>query len=465
MSTSLKLENIHTLALDFEKRSILRNAHLYIEGPEIIEVSENPIQVEAEEVVDCSSMVVMPGLVNTHHHMYQTMQRAVPRMQDSKLFDWLCDLYEIWREISPRAVNISTKVAMAELLLTGCTTTSDQFYVFPWGTDGLMEAEMTAAKEMGMRFHPCRGSMSRGRSEGGLPPDEVVQDEKTIMRETESTIRRYHDGDRFSMNRLVVSPCSPFSVTSELMESSAELARKFGVHLHTHLAETKDEETFCLDTHGMRPFEYMKKLGWTGNDVWYAHSIFINESEIGEMADTGTSVAHCPTSNMRLGSGIAPVRSMLDRGVNISIAVDGSASNDSSNMLGEVRMAMLLQRVRYGESAFSPYEALACGTVGGARVLGRDDIGVISQGMAADMVGINLRQLPFAGGMHDPVGSVVLCGPVTAELSVVNGRLRVRDGRIPDLDLDALIDEQNELAANMIGTASERTGIDFLSFG
>ena len=464
MTSSIMLKNIHTLALDLSKKVSLKDTQVYIEDREIVEISNAPISVEAEYRVDCSSKVLMPGFVNTHHHMYQTMQRAVPRVQDSKLFDWLINLYEIWREISPEAVNVSAKVAMAELMLTGCTTTSDQFYVFPTGKPGLLKAEIDAARELGMRFHPCRGSMSRGVSKGGLPPDDVVQDESTILKETETAIREYNDPSRYSMLRMVVSPCSPFSVTSDLMERSAELARKYGILMHTHLAETRDEEDFCLKTHGKRPYEYMKEVSWTGEDVWFAHSIFVNEREIEDMARTGTGVSHCPTSNMRLGSGIAPVRKMLDAGVKVSLAVDGSASNDSSNMANEVRMAMLLQRVRFGENAFSPYEALNCATSEGGKVLGREDIGMIREGMAADIIGFDLRQLPFAGGLHDPVASVVLCGPMKVDLSVINGNIRVSGGRIEGIDMIKLIDDQNRLAGEMIGRAGDRTGIDFMKY-
>ncbi|MDP6156896.1 MAG: 8-oxoguanine deaminase [Candidatus Thermoplasmatota archaeon] len=463
MVSSILLKNINTLAVDLPEKKILQSANVYIEGSEIQEISSSKIVVEAERVVDCSSMVVMPGFINTHHHMYQTMQRAVPRMQDSKLFDWLINLYEIWREITPEAVKVSAKVAMAELMLTGCTTTSDQYYVFPEGKKGLLEAEIEAAGDMGVRFHPCRGSMSRGRSKGGLPPDDVVQDEDIILGETESTIRKYHDNSRNSMLQIVVSPCSPFSVTTELMEASAELARKYGVFLHTHLAETIDENKFCLDTHGMRPFDYMKEVSWVGPDVWFAHCVHLNNREIQEMADTGTGVAHCPTSNMRLGSGIAPVREMLNRGVNVSLAVDGSASNDSSNMVNELRMAMLLQRVSQGEDAFSPYEAIECGTIGGAKVLGRKDIGEMREGMAADIVGFSLKRLPFAGGLHDPVASVVLCGPVNVDISIINGNIRILDGNIVGLNMEELINHQNRLAKEMVTTAMERTGTEYLS--
>ena len=463
MVSSILLKNIHTLAVDLHEKKILKKANVYIEGSEIQEISSSNIPVEAERILDCSSMVMMPGFINTHHHMYQTMQRAVPRMQDSKLFDWLINLYEIWREITPEAVKVSAKVAMAELMLTGCTTSSDQFYVFPEVKKGLLEAEIEAAGEMGMRFHPCRGSMSRGRSKGGLPPDEVVQEEDVILRETENTIRKYHDNSRNSMLQIVVSPCSPFSVTTELMEASAELARKYGVYLHTHLAETRDEDKFCLETHGKRPFDYMKEVSWVGRDVWFAHCVHLNNREIQEMADTGTGVAHCPTSNMRLGSGIAPVREMLNKGVNVSLAVDGSASNDSSNMVNELRMAMMLQRVSKGEDAFSPYEAIECGTVGGAKVLGRDDIGLMREGMAADIVGFPLMSLPFAGGLHDPVASVVLCGPVNVDLSIINGSIRIFEGNIEGLDMEELIYQQNRLASDMVNKAVKRTGTSFLS--
>lgn len=461
--SDILLKNIHTLALNPGERTVLKNVNIYINDNIIEDISKGPISVCAETTIDCDSMVVLPGMVNTHHHMYQTMQRGVPLVQDSKLFHWLTNLYEVWREITPEAVNVSAKVAMAELMLTGCTTSSDQYYVFPEGRKGLFRSEVDAARTMGIRFHPCRGSMSRGVSNGGLPPDDVVQDEGVILRETQKAIRKYHDSKRFSMLNIVVSPCSPFSVTSELMESSAEMAREHGVQLHTHLAETKDEEEFCLSTHGKRPFDYMKEVNWVGEDVWYAHSIYVNRREMKEMASTGTGISHCPTSNMRLGSGIAPVREMLDLGVKVSLGVDGSASNDSSNMLNEARNAMLLQRVRYGEEAFSPYHALDCATRGGARVLGRDDIGTIEVGMAADIIGYRLDQLPLAGGLHDPVAGVVMCGPLNVDISIINGKQIISDGEILGLDVLGLINEQNRLAEEMMSNATKRTGIDFLT--
>ncbi len=461
--SDILLKNIHTMGLDLGERKKMKNAHIHIQDNLIMEISPYPLEVEAEHILDCSGMVVMPGMVNTHHHMYQTMQRAVPLVQNSKLFHWLTNLYEIWTEVDAEIVHTSAKIAMAELMLTGCTTASDQFYVFPRNEKGLLEAEIKAADQMGIRFHPCRGSMSRGKSNGGLPPDHVVQSEKDILRDSEVAIRKFHDPDPLSMRRIVISPCSPFSVTSELMRSSAELARKYGVQLHTHLAETKDEEDFCVDMHCLRPFDYMKEVDWVGEDVWFAHSIYMNDKEIREMAKTGTGMSHCPTSNMRLGSGIAPIRKMLDEGVKVSLGVDGSASNDSSNMINEARMAMMLQRVKYGEDAFTPYEALACATTGGARVLERDDVGIIEEGRGADIIGFRLDQLPFAGGLHDPLASLVLCGPMNVDLNIINGEPQIMDGRFLNLDLRDTIDKQNLLAAEMVEKASERTGIDFMS--
>jgi cytosine/adenosine deaminase-related metal-dependent hydrolase len=408
----------------------------------------------ADQVLDASDMVVLPGLINTHHHLYQTLTRALPAVQNAGLFDWLAYLYPIWAQLTPEAVYHSALVGLAELILSGCTTVSDHLYLLPNGASHA--DEIRAARELGVRFHPCRGSMSLGRSRGGLPPDEVVETEDDILADCERLVAGFHDPQPYSMLRIAVAPCSPFSVTGESLRRSAAWARRQGLTLHTHVAETADEERFCLEKFGCRPVEYMRRLDWVGPDVWYAHAIHLNRDEIRLLRDTGTGVAHCPSSNMRLGSGIAPIREMLDAGVKVGLAVDGSASNDSSHMIAEARMALLLQRATKGPTALSVEEALEMATVGGARVLGRDDLGVLQPGKAADFIGVRLDRLGFAGAAcHDPLGSLVLCTPPAVDLSVINGRMVVQDGQIPGLDWERLIARHNELALEMVRKAQE----------
>jgi 8-oxoguanine deaminase len=409
----------------------------------------------ASRVIDASNMVILPGLINAHHHLFQTLTRALPAVQNAELFDWLVHLYPIWAELTPEGAYISALVGLAELLLSGCTTTTDQLYILPNGVRH--DDEIRAARELGVRFHPCRGSMSLGRSQGGLPPDSLVQTEAEILSDTERLVAAYHDPQPYSMLRIVVAPCSPFSVAEESLRRSAIWARERGLRLHTHVAETADEERFCLERCGCRPVEYMRRLGWVGPDVWFAHAVHLNSEEIATLAETGTGVAHCPSSNMRLGSGIAPVRELLDAGAPVGLAVDGSASNDSSHMLAEARMALLLQRVSKGATALAVEEALEMATLGGARVLGRDDIGALAPGKAADLIGIDLDRLNYAGAApHDPVGALLLCTPPTVDLSIINGRVVVEDGRIPGLDVERLIPRHNELAVQMVRRAEEQ---------
>jgi len=451
MSTLLLKNAALLVTMDEERRRIegggifVRDSIIQAVGP----TAELPR--EADRVLDASGMIVLPGLVNTHHHLYQTLTRALPAVQNVELFDWLRTLYPVWAELTGEAVYVSALVGLAELVLSGCTTTSDHLYIFP--NDVTLGDEIRAARELGIRFHPSRGGMSLGQSQGGLPPDRVVQSEEEILADCEQAIEKYHDPTPYSMCRVVLAPCSPFSVTPELMREAAELAREHGVRLHTHLAETKDEERFCLEKFGCRPLAYMERLGWVGEDVWYAHAIHLNEEEIGLLAETGTGVAHCPTSNMRLGSGIAPIREMLDAGVKVGLAVDGSASNDSSHMLAEARMAMLLQRVRRGAGALSAQEALEMATLGGAKVLGRDDIGSLEVGKAADFIAINLNRLEYAGALHDPLAALVFCAPVNVDLSVINGEVVVEGGRIAGLDLGDIIARHNELSRRMLERA------------
>jgi cytosine/adenosine deaminase-related metal-dependent hydrolase len=387
-------------------------------------------------------------LVNTHHHLYQTLTRAVPAAQDATLFQWLKTLYPIWAGLTSEAVYTSALVGLAELMLSGCTTASDHLYIYP--NDCRIDDEIRAAQEIGIRFHASRGSMSLGESKGGLPPDSVVEDEADILKDTQRAIETYHDAEPYAMTRIVVAPCSPFSVTPDLMREAAALARSAGVHLHTHLAETLDEEEFCLSEFGHRPVPYAEELTWVGDDVWYAHGVHINEPEIGLLARTGTGVCHCPSSNMRLASGIAPVRAYLDSGVRVGLGVDGSASNDSSHLLAEARMALLLQRVSGNPAGLSAEEALWLATVGGAQVLGREDIGQLAPGKAADIIGLRLKRLDYAGALHDPLAALVFCAPQVVDLSIINGRVVVEEGRLLTVDLGPVIERHNRIARKLV---------------
>lgn len=403
---------------------------------------------KADRVIDASGKVVLPGLVNTHHHLYQTLTRAVPGAQDAPLFKWLKVLYDMWARMTPEAIYTSAQVGLAELMLSGCTTASDHLYIYPG--DCRIDDEIRAARELGIRFQPCRGSMSLGESDGGLPPDEVVEDEDAILRDTQRVIETYHDAKPGAMVRIVVAPCSPFSVTPELMRESAALARSCGVMLHTHLAETKDEEVFCLEHFGRRPVDYAHHLGWMGEDVWHVHCVHLNQREVEMFAETGTGVCHCPSSNMRLGSGIAPVRALLDAGADVGLGVDGSASNDSSHLLAEARMALLLQRVNEAPMALSAEEALWMATRGGASVLGRDDVGQLSPGKAADVIALRLDRLDYAGGLHDPLAPLVFCHPQQVDLTIVNGEVVVENGRLLTIDLGPVIERHNRLSQALV---------------
>lgn len=403
-------------------------------------------QRQADRVIDAGGKVVLPGLVNTHHHFYQTLTRAMA--PNSVLFDWLKTLYPIWARMNGEAVYVSALTAMAELILSGCTTSSDHLYLFPNGAR--LDDEIRAAQEIGMRFHAARGSMSLGESQGGLPPDSVTESEEAILKDSVRVIEQYHDPERYAMLRVVVAPCSPFSVTPELMRESAALARSYGVTLHTHIAETQDEEKFCLEHFGARPAEYAEQLDWVGDDVWWAHSIFVSDDEIVKMAATQTGAAHCPSSNMRLASGIAPVPQMIRHGVPVGLGVDGSASNDSSHLLAEARQAMLLQRLPGDPAALTGSQALWLATRGGASVLRRDDIGQIAPGMAADVIAFDLERLAYAGATHDPLNTLVFCAPQQVDLSIINGRVVVEDGELRTLDLQPHVRRHMAISRRMI---------------
>ena len=402
----------------------------------------------ADRVIDGRGMVILPGLVNTHHHFFQTLTRAVPQAQNAKLFDWLKALYPVWSWLTPEGIRASTGVAIAELILSGCTTASDHTYIWPRGAR--LDDQIEVATEMGFRFHAARGSMSLGESKQGLPPDSVVEDEAEILRDSRRLVETYHDAARYAMIRVVLAPCSPFSVTLDLMRESLAMARAYGVHSHTHTAETLDEERFALQRFGRRPVELMEGLGWVGTDVWHAHMVHASADESARLGRTRTGIAHCPTSNMRLASGIMPLRALHSAGARVGLGVDGSASNDGSHLLAEARQALLLHRVGGDPQALTAIEALRLATRGGAAVLGRDDIGYLAPGMAADFVGYRVDTLGMSGGaVHDPLAALVFCQPQNVDLSVINGRVCVQDGHLLGVDLQALIARHNAIARAM----------------
>ena len=443
-----------------DARRELRGASLLVRGPQIEAIwpaGQMPPGTTADEVINAAGHAVLPGLVNTHHHMYQSLTRAIPAAQDAELFGWLKTLYPIWAGLTPEMVQVSTQLAMAELLLSGCTTSSDHLYIYPNGVR--LDDSIEAAAQIGMRFHAARGSMSVGESAGGLPPDHMVEREPDILADTQRLIETHHDQGRYAMLRVVAAPCSPFSVSRGLMRDSAALARSLGTRLHTHLAENDHDIAYSLAQFGMSPTDYAESVGWLGDDVWHAHCVKLDPAGIARFAATGTGVAHCPCSNMRLASGIAPVRSMLDAGVPVGLGVDGSASNDGAHLLGEARTAMLLARVGKslepfgcdaGPREMTARDMLAVATRGGARVLGRDDIGHLAPGMAADLALFDLRSLGFAGGaVHDPVAALLLCAPAQAAYTVVNGRVVVREGQLATVDLGPLVERHNRLAVQL----------------
>ncbi len=447
MSTLL-VKNIHTLVTMDAKHGEIRNGALFVRNNVIHAVGtfdDMPV-FQADEVLDLRHHVVLPGLVNAHHHMYQSLTRVLA--QDDELFGWLKTLYPIWSRLTGEMVYVSAKLAMAELILSGCTTSSDHLYVFP--NDVRLDDEIQAAHEIGIRFHAARGSMSLGESKGGLPPDRVVENEEAILSDTRRVIEEYHNAARYSMLRIVVAPCSPFSVTQDLMRESAAIARSYAVHLHTHLAENANDVVYSREKFGVRPGDYAQDVGWVGNDVWHAHCVKLDEQEIGLFAKTGTGVCHCPSSNMRLASGIAPVRQMLDAKVKVGLGVDGSASNDSGHLLNEARQAMLLQRVGGNPAALSARQALEIATSGGASVLGRDDVGMIAPGMAADFVAFHLDSIGFAGAQHDPVAALVFGQSPQVDVSVINGRVVVKDGHLLTADLPLLVEQHNALSRQLI---------------
>ena len=453
---TLLIKNATLLVTMDENRREIAGGGVFVRDGMIVEVGESSrLPKRADQVIDLKGHIVLPGLVNTHHHFYQTLTRAIPAAQNANLFNWLKTLYPIWARMTPEDIFVSTQTALAELALSGCTTASDHLYLFPNGSR--LDDEIDAARMVGLRLHASRGSMSLGESKGGLPPDSVVDSEEAILKDSVRLIERYHDPKPGSMLQIVLAPCSPFSVTGDLMRQSAKVARHYGVHLHTHLAETQDEEQFCLDMFGYRPVGYMQAVDWIGEDVWFAHSVHVSHEEIGLFARTGCGVAHCPSSNMRLASGIAPVREYMMAGVKVGLGVDGSASNDSSHMLAETRQAMLLARLRSGlegaslskegaETLMNARQALELATLGGAKVLGRKDIGSLEVGKCADFIAIDLNRLDYAGAQIDPLAAVVFCAPQKVDLNVVGGQVIVQDGELKTIDIPDLVEKHNRAA-------------------
>jgi len=448
--TTLLIRNAEALVYMNEAREILHSVDVYCENGIVSKIGHD-LQVVAEDVVLASGMYVYPGLINTHHHLYQTFTRNLPGVQNLELFDWLRALYRIWRGLTAEMVYYSALTGLGELLKYGCTTSVDHHYVFPRHAEPtLIDCQIEAAAELGMRFHPCRGSMSLGESDGGLPPDDVVQTTDEILRDSQRLIERYHDPEPGSMCQISLAPCSPFSVSADLLEQTALLAREYGVRLHTHLAETLDEERFCIEAVGMRPLAYMESLGWLGPDVWYAHGIHFSDEEISLLAQTRTGVAHCPTSNEKLCSGRAPVERLLQAGVPVGLAVDGSASNDCSNMPAEIRTAYLLHRLAMGNQAPTPVDILELATGGGARLIGRPDLGSIEEGKAADMFLVNADTLEWVGADLDPASAPATIGlyrPV--DYTIVAGKIVVKDGRLVNIEETAVARKSRELSRRL----------------
>ncbi|MGF1523550.1 MAG: 8-oxoguanine deaminase [Leptolyngbyaceae cyanobacterium] len=449
---TLLVKNIHTLATFDDDRSEIRHGALLVRDNVIEQVGTTAeLPDTADEVLDLNDRhVVMPGLVNTHHHFFQTLTRAYPPAQDKELFHWLQNLYPVWSNLTAELFYTSVQMASAELILSGCTTASDHHYFYP--NDCTLDDEIRAVQTLGLRFHASRGSMTIGESKGGLPPDHLVEEEDFVLKDSQRLIEQYHDSDRYAMLRITLAPCSPFTVTQDLMRESAAMARAYPqVRLHTHLAENVKDVEYSLEKFGQIPGEYAESLGWLGEDVWHAHCVKLTDASIAKFGKTGTGVAHCPCSNMRLASGIAPIRKMLAQQVPVGLGVDGSASNDSGHLLQEARMAMLAARVRDEDpEALTAIEALAIATRGGARVLGREDIGSLAPGMAADFIAINLDRPSFAGALHDPIAALLFCSLDKVDYSFINGRCVVREGSLTTLDLNQLVTRHNHAAHRLV---------------
>ena len=444
MSKTLLIKNIRWLVTCNDTDDVLEQVSMLVSDGVIVSVGKME-NVQADETIDAAGMILYPGLINTHHHLYQTFSRNLPQVQRMELFPWLKTLYEIWKNLEDEYIYCSSMIGMGELLKTGCTTCLDHHYVFPQGkSERFLDVQFAVADELGIRFHATRGSMDLSVKDGGLPPDSVVQTVDKIMYDSEAAVKKFHDGSRYSMRQVALAPCSPFSVSEELLRQTAIVARDLGVRMHTHLAETKDEEAYLQERLGMRPLEYMESLGWIGEDVWYAHGIHFTDDELKRMAATKTGVAHCPVSNMKLSSGIAQIPRMLELGVPVGLAVDGSASNDGSNLLEELRVGYLLHRLNNSVTAPTGAELLKIATRGSASVLGRDDLGYIAPGMAADFFLIDSNRLELVGTLQDVMAMPATVGFKGAvDYTVVNGKVVVKDGHLVNVDEGKLTERAN----------------------
>jgi cytosine/adenosine deaminase-related metal-dependent hydrolase len=449
MATTL-IKNAKAIVTVDNNDSIFYDGCILIEDNVITYVGNE--KKEADNVIDACGCYVYPGLINTHHHLYQTFTRNLPKVQSMELFEWLVTLYEIWRGLNNDCIYYSTLTGVGELAKYGCTTCMDHHYVFPKAeSDEFIDQQFQAADKIGVRFHATRGSMSRGKSDGGLPPDDLVQSVDKILSDSERLVKKYHDYSKYALHEVSLAPCSPFSVTTELLKESAVLARSLGVRLHTHLCETMDEEKYCLETVGMRPLEYMQECGWVGPDVWFAHGIYFSDEELKTLAQTGTGVAHCPVSNMKLASGVCRIPDMIALHVPVGLAVDGSASNDCSNLIAEIRSSYLVNRLTYSHKAPTGYDILKLATVGSAKVLGRNDIGSLEVGKAADLFMIDVDIMELAGTYLDPanlLGTVGYCRP--AKMVMVNGKVIVKDGRLIGIDEKQVFDKSNDLVNTLL---------------
>ena len=414
---------------------------------ELIRAGEQPLQA-VDEVVDAHEHVLIPGLINSHHHFYQTLTRAFPAALNKNLFPWLQSLYPVWARLTPEMIATSTQIALCELLLSGCTTASDHHYLFPNGLEHAIDIQVEQATKLGIRVHLTRGSMSLGEDQGGLPPRTTIQTDREILDDSQRLIKAYHQYEDGAMTRIALAPCSPFSVSEELMRATADLAQELDVRLHTHLAETHDETDFCIKIFGVRPVDYLERVGWLNNRTWLAHGIHFNDEEIARLGKANVGIAHCPSSNMLLASGQCPTIALQEAGCPVGLGVDGSASNDGSNMIGEVRQALLLQRLRYGAKEITHQKAFEWATIGSAGCLGRDDIGEIAVGKQADIALFKLDEIRFAGA-GSPVAAILLCGATKADKVMVAGKWRVLEGQIVGVDMNQLMAKQITLAADL----------------
>ncbi|MBN1620223.1 8-oxoguanine deaminase [candidate division WOR-3 bacterium] len=448
------LKNCRFIATFDENQEELLGSDILIKQNRIVKISRS-IEIGTDfsgETIDCSNHIVVPGFANTHHHMFQSLTRNVRQVQNAKLFDWLSFLYNVWSDIDEECIFYSTLIACGELLKTGCSISTDHMYLYPPDiSKSILEIQFEAAMKTGIRFAPSRGTMTRGKSDGGLPPDNIVQSPETVLKDMESSIDRFHDPSPYSMTKVILAPCSPFTVEKKVMKESALLAREKKVFLHTHLAETRDEDDYCMEIYGKRPLDLMLELDWTGRDVFYAHGIWFDDRELQILSETDTGISHCPTSNMRLGSGIARIKEMKDLGIRISLGVDGSASNDSSDMLGEARNAMLLARVSGGPGALTARDVLGFACRNGARMLGFENSGTIEEGSAADLAIFSLGGLDRAGSLSDPVASLVFTGiSHAADYVIVNGKVAVRKGKLTGIDEEFVADKASCLSQKLL---------------